>query len=599
MTAESLFNRIGRLTTQTVEQQPVVQTKDLDRRLHQYRSKLLAATNKQPAVRSDQESSKQKSESSTTSRLASTSTSKAADVDRTENRYHRIESKLERPSYEKSAPVYEVNESYEVDEISPAVASTNINTKNANSDDLQVEQTSLIQNTEIEALFDETIEVNDLEVNLIDQSDSVSILTSFHPSSLLPQVVESTTTVEQPETTPTALTRLFSRFDQLSFNTTQTASQGREQTQADSELNVIPAIPSGLAKLFHNPNSATPESLIPADVQPENILGTDIDSAVNLPSTLTGSLSPIIEDIESSLEQDETTYQQSTTLVPPAELFNTIIEPVTTYDQPISLQQESQPSAIQQGQININSIPQPEVPLEDIQFKQVNITSESTVVETEFEESTPNQPVLKQLSSADTQLPPIVETTVATELTVEADQPDAPTEIEPAFYTAGTSESKGTIAPQQFSAPSQSHQVRDIIDQVEQAFSQTSDGPQTMRIRLNPPELGMLQIDIMRTEAGIVARVQAETPQAQQLIKEGLQQLKDSLALQGQFVQSIQVDLTPDLSEDRDPTERQPQQEQQQSRRDEPEDQAQQSPKEKNSRTEFRKDYITEMDMEI
>jgi flagellar hook-length control protein FliK len=64
-----------------------------------------------------------------------------------------------------------------------------------------------------------------------------------------------------------------------------------------------------------------------------------------------------------------------------------------------------------------------------------------------------------------------------------------------------------------------------------------------VRLRLSPPELGSLRIEL-RVEMGVMtARVEAETPETRSLLLDGLPQLRERLAEQGVRVERFDVDL--------------------------------------------------------
>ena len=64
-----------------------------------------------------------------------------------------------------------------------------------------------------------------------------------------------------------------------------------------------------------------------------------------------------------------------------------------------------------------------------------------------------------------------------------------------------------------------------------------------MQLHLNPPELGALQVDVSMHNGVLSARIEAQTPTAQQILTDNIAQLKDSLTQQGVSFDRIDVHL--------------------------------------------------------
>lgn len=68
-------------------------------------------------------------------------------------------------------------------------------------------------------------------------------------------------------------------------------------------------------------------------------------------------------------------------------------------------------------------------------------------------------------------------------------------------------------------------------------------GPRELRIRLNPPELGTLQVEIRQRDGGIVARLQVDNSTAQRAVLDQLPALSEQLSGRGHQVERIDVQL--------------------------------------------------------
>ena len=76
---------------------------------------------------------------------------------------------------------------------------------------------------------------------------------------------------------------------------------------------------------------------------------------------------------------------------------------------------------------------------------------------------------------------------------------------------------------------------------------------QTLRIRLNPPELGSLQIEVSMREGSVTARLDVQSAAAQRTILESLPTLRDALANHGTGISRIDVQISPPPSDDANP----------------------------------------------
>lgn len=82
-----------------------------------------------------------------------------------------------------------------------------------------------------------------------------------------------------------------------------------------------------------------------------------------------------------------------------------------------------------------------------------------------------------------------------------------------------------------------------FVQRVERAIHSMSDGGGSIRLRLSPPELGSLQIEITVRHGEMNARLEAETPAARNLLLDSLPALRERLAQQDISIQRFDVDL--------------------------------------------------------
>ncbi len=84
-------------------------------------------------------------------------------------------------------------------------------------------------------------------------------------------------------------------------------------------------------------------------------------------------------------------------------------------------------------------------------------------------------------------------------------------------------------------------QVEQLIERTNSAIQQAQQNGGRLKIRLHPPELGMLQIDITSANGSTAARLAVETSAAHQSLLDNLPQLKEALAQAGITVDNIDV----------------------------------------------------------
>jgi len=110
-----------------------------------------------------------------------------------------------------------------------------------------------------------------------------------------------------------------------------------------------------------------------------------------------------------------------------------------------------------------------------------------------------------------------------------------------AHSATGTGGSPGTAHAAETTL-SQADRVR-FVQRVEQVFQDLNGQDGSVRLRLSPPELGSLHIEIKVAKGEMTARVEAETPAARNILLDNLPALRERLAQHDIKVQRFDVDL--------------------------------------------------------
>ena len=109
--------------------------------------------------------------------------------------------------------------------------------------------------------------------------------------------------------------------------------------------------------------------------------------------------------------------------------------------------------------------------------------------------------------------------------------------------TASATPESGS-APVSAGSDSTAQAVRtQFVQRVERAFAAMGNRDGSVRLKLSPPELGVLKLEIGVHQGVMKARVEAETPAAKSLLLENLPGLRDRLAQQNIHIQQFDVDL--------------------------------------------------------
>ncbi|MBL9081485.1 MAG: flagellar hook-length control protein FliK [Planctomycetales bacterium] len=89
---------------------------------------------------------------------------------------------------------------------------------------------------------------------------------------------------------------------------------------------------------------------------------------------------------------------------------------------------------------------------------------------------------------------------------------------------------------------SQADRVR-LVQRVAKAVQSAVERGGDLQIRLSPPELGSLRLQVKLADGVLSAKLEAETPQAKQILTDNLPQLRERLAQQDIRIEKFDVDL--------------------------------------------------------
>lgn len=139
--------------------------------------------------------------------------------------------------------------------------------------------------------------------------------------------------------------------------------------------------------------------------------------------------------------------------------------------------------------------------------------------------------------------PPTAGTITATDLKSAAEPPAASAlGLQPALSQPSRTEDQRVASSQPIASELQSIDTARLLHRVARAFAATKDGGE-VRLRLSPPELGALLLDVRVQDGTLVARLEAETTSVRTVLVENLPALRDRLAEQGIRIERFDVDL--------------------------------------------------------
>jgi flagellar hook-length control protein FliK len=82
-----------------------------------------------------------------------------------------------------------------------------------------------------------------------------------------------------------------------------------------------------------------------------------------------------------------------------------------------------------------------------------------------------------------------------------------------------------------------------LVQRVVRAVQTAQERGGELKLRLSPPELGSLRLQVRLVDGTLSARIEAETPAARQALTDGLPALRERLAEQNIRVERFDVDL--------------------------------------------------------
>lgn len=167
-------------------------------------------------------------------------------------------------------------------------------------------------------------------------------------------------------------------------------------------------------------------------------------------------------------------------------------------------------------------------------------------------EEGPSQHMLNPGIKASAEIPdqPQVEATKPATVTHEKGATDAD---QPLVQPAGTTAAPGTTGAQSTTAAGPTvdvKQVEQLVERVADAVRQSQSTGQQLRIRLSPPELGTLQIEVSLKNGEYAAKLEVQNSSAQKVINDNIAQLKEALAKTGVSLDRIDVHINTDSTED-------------------------------------------------
>jgi len=93
-------------------------------------------------------------------------------------------------------------------------------------------------------------------------------------------------------------------------------------------------------------------------------------------------------------------------------------------------------------------------------------------------------------------------------------------------------------------------QIEQLVERIVSSVRQSQSTGQQLKIRLSPPELGTLQIEVSLKNGEFTAKLEVQNNQVQKVINDNIAQLRDALAKSGIAIDRIEVNINTDSSED-------------------------------------------------
>ncbi len=407
--------------------------------------------------------------------------------------------------------------------ITPENKAEQASIENQNLSDIEnkVELETLIPPVHIDELFQqqepgvEEKELSDIPVNSNDTnlppSGLVAELVSFDSENLINPQDETTELKTASETIPTELvTNIASNNPTLTITkpTDTIENNGQEPNTNQSNVNPLEI------------TASTKQTLV---------------NDISLKETVS----------EEDLASQETTTKPSTSLV----IETGVQQEVAPVILPFQKQNDTTSEETLQETTSPENKNSEHLPIKNVQQQkqlapQINVTEPPVTLKTENDFSS-NQSTVQQ----STLVTSVSKKTTASEkptdqLTTPVNVPTSPTFSEGLSNQISTNVAKGN---------SITAQEESILNQTADAVQSSIEQGESLSIRLTPPELGMIQININREDGVISARLEVQTPEAHSTIMQHLQTLQDSLQQNGKQVQNISIHIAPQTAEDQTP----------------------------------------------
>jgi flagellar hook-length control protein FliK len=129
--------------------------------------------------------------------------------------------------------------------------------------------------------------------------------------------------------------------------------------------------------------------------------------------------------------------------------------------------------------------------------------------------------------------------------------------VESATLAAASPSSMGVSAPSQFVAhatgplSSQSMQsAQEMANRVAETLRTAFEGGGSLRVRLEPPALGRVQIEVQSESGAVSARLEVQTPAARQTLLDNISLLHDAIGQTGASVGRIEIEVVPQQQHD-------------------------------------------------
>jgi len=127
--------------------------------------------------------------------------------------------------------------------------------------------------------------------------------------------------------------------------------------------------------------------------------------------------------------------------------------------------------------------------------------------------------------------------------------------VAPAALTAGTPSPAGPTAASSTSATGtatspNAQSAQDLANRVADSLRSGFDRGGELRVRLEPPALGKVQIEVQADSGAVSARLEVQTPAARQTLLDNISLLHDAIGQTGATVNRIEIEVVPQQHQD-------------------------------------------------